>query len=260
MIHHTFSMLSGIGPKLEQKLWGMGVLTWQDFLDIDGMGFISGRRKALYDDALRIASERLAERNAAYFGEALKSREHWRLFEEFKGQVVCLDIETSGLSVDEGGYVTMVGLYDGREYTAMVQGEGFGADALTEKLSQYKLLVTFFGSAFDVPFLEKSLPGFQCSLPHFDLCFGFRHLGHKGGLKSIETRFGIERDADLMGMDGYDAVILWKRAQRGDSSAMDKLVRYNREDTINLMSLAATAYAGLRTATGIEEHLSNAVA
>jgi len=260
MIHHTFSMLNGIGPKLEQKLWAQGVLTWQDFLDAGGLGFISGRRKALYDEALAVAAERLDARDSVYFGETLKSREHWRLFEEFKGDVVCLDIETSGLSVDDGGYVTMVGLYDGQEYTAMVQGEGLSADALMDKLSRYKLLVTFFGSAFDVPFLERALPGFACNMPHFDLCFGFRHIGHKGGLKSIETHFGIEREPDLMGMDGYDAVILWKRAQRGDTAALDKLIRYNREDTINLMSLAGTAYTGLRAASGIEEFLANAVA
>ncbi len=92
-------------------------------------------------------------------------------------------------------------------------------------------------------------------MPHFDLCFGAKKVGLTGGLKRIEAEIGIVREDDTVGIDGYEAVLLWQRARRGDSSALDLLVRYNREDTVNLMELAAVVYPRLRASTGIEEYL-----
>ena len=43
-------------------------------------------------------------------------------------------------------------------------------------------------------------------------------------------------------MDGYMAVILWERYQRGDRTALDLLLKYNREDVINLEVLMDRAY------------------
>ena len=59
-------------------------------------------------------------------------------------------------------------------------------------------------------------------------------LGFKGGLKKIEPRFGIHRPKEVNGMDGYMAVLLWQRYQRGDQGALDLLLTYNREDVVNL--------------------------
>ncbi|HEB01628.1 MAG TPA: exonuclease, partial [Nitrospirae bacterium] len=113
----------------------------------------------------------------------------------------------------------------------------------------------FYGSVFDVPFMEKTLPGFRLGVLHFDLCFGLKRLGIKGGLKRIEGKFGIARDGDVEGMDGYAAVHLWHRAKRGDSRALDLLVKYNREDTVNLWRIAHKTYRMLRESTGIMAHL-----
>ncbi len=246
--------MNGIGAKLERRLWASGVLTWKDFIGTDSVECVSNGRKKLMDERLCAHMDRLEKRDAPWFKEALKNSEHWRLFEIFRDETVCLDIETNGWHPGAGGYVTMVGLYDGYDYRCLLMGEDLSAENLMKELSRYKYMVTFYGSAFDVPFLKSSLSGFNLRIPHFDLCFGARRLGFKGGLKRLEEKFGIERDEETRGMDGYDAVILWNEFRKGSSSALELLVKYNREDTVNLWDMAETIYEGLRESTGIDRY------
>jgi len=106
----------------------------------------------------------------------------------------------------------------------------------------------------------RSFGDVKIDIPHFDLCFAAKRLGFKGGLKKLELELGIERDESVQGLDGYDAVKLWDHANRGSQGALETLVRYNREDTVNLMHIASIFYERLRRSTGIEEYLSCAVA
>jgi uncharacterized protein YprB with RNaseH-like and TPR domain len=148
----------------------------------------------------------------------------------------------------------MVGLYDGFDYRCLVKGENLSAESLSRALAPYKYLITFYGAVFDVPYLRRALPGFELNVPHFDLCFGAKKTGLKGGLKRIETKLGIERDEETKGMDGYDAVILWNEHLRGNPRALELLVKYNREDTVNLRGIADTVYSRLRESTGIDRY------
>ncbi|MEW6002945.1 MAG: ribonuclease H-like domain-containing protein [Nitrospirota bacterium] len=255
MIKNTFSILDGIGQKLEKRLWREGILTWSDFLSADNLSFINTERKRLMDESLFFADNELSAGNAAYFANNLKRYEHWRLFDVFRDNAVCLDIETNGLPSDRGGYVTLVGLYNGNGYKYFIRKENFTAEALNEELSRYKFLITFYGSVFDIPFLRWSIPGLNLNIPHFDLCFGARKLGLRGGLKKLEPYFGIQRYEEVRGMDGYDAVLLWQRARMGDSRALELLMLYNKEDTVNLFTMADIIYSKLRALTGIEEYL-----
>jgi hypothetical protein len=149
-----------------------------------------------------------------------------------------------------------VGLYDGFDYKTLVRGNNLDKQTLEEELHRYKYLITFFGAGFDVPFLRESL-GIRLSIPHFDLCFAARRLGIQGGLKKLETLFGIEREDAVRGMNGYDAVKLWGHAERGSSEALDLLLIYNREDTANLMRLADILYRKLWDSTGIGDYLAH---
>jgi hypothetical protein len=48
---------------------------------------------------------------------------------------------------------------------------------------------------------------------------------------------------DLKDVDGFFAVLLWDEYQRtGDQKALDTLLAYNIQDTINLENLLVTAY------------------
>lgn len=255
MIRNTFSILNGIGEKLEKRLWREGILTWADFIIANNIRFISPERKAAFDWSLSTAERKLGERDATFFARNVRRREHWRLFEIFGRDSVYLDIETNGLPPGRGGYVTVVGLYDGYDWKCLVEGDNLTPDNLRKALSGYKCLVTFYGSSFDVPFLQRTFPGVRFDMPHFDLCFAAKRLGISGGLKKIEALFDIERDHEVQGMDGYDAVKLWELAKRGNDEARRLLLSYNREDTINLLRIADILYHRLKQSTGIEEHL-----
>jgi hypothetical protein len=255
VIRNTFTILDGIGQRLERRLWREGVLTWNHFLDTNP-SFISPQRKGFFDETLEFAFTELNEGNAEYFASAVKRYEHWRLYDVFKNDAVCLDIETNGVPSNSGGYVTLVGMYNGRDYKCFIKGENLTTDALNEELSKYKYLITFFGSVFDIPFLKKCFRGIRIDIPHFDLCFGARRIGLRGGLKKIEPCFGIQRHDEVKDMDGYDAVLLWQKAERGCCRSLNLLMRYNKEDTVNLFEMANIIYRRLKTLTGIEEYLN----
>ncbi len=108
------------------------------------------------------------------------------------------------------------------------------------------MVVTFFGTGFDLPIIRRRFPHLGMDQIHVDLCPALRQVGITGGLKRIEHQLGIERSAATRGLTGLDAVRLWRQAQRGYASAMDTLIAYNREDTVNLALLADHAYRSLR--------------
>lgn len=255
MIRNTFSILNGIGEKLEKRLWRNGILTWSDFINAPDLNVISPNKKSLFDAHLSLASKELSNGNAAFFAGTIEKKEHWRLFDIFKEEAACLDIETNGLMPENGGYTTMVGIYDGHNYKCFLKNMNLTRENLKRELSRYKYLITFYGSAFDIPFLKRSMPDLKFNVPHFDICFGSRRLGFKSGLKRLETDFGIERHEAVKGMNGYDAVKLWEHARRGSSEALNLLTIYNKEDTVNLFKIADIIYQRLKVKTGIEEYL-----
>jgi len=255
MIRNTFRIVHGIGERLEKRLWRDGILTWHDFIDSKNIFLFSPERKTLLNRAFSEAEEELDRKNAFYFARIMRRREHWRLYEVFRDEAVCLDIETNGLQPGEGGYITVVGLYDGHDWKSLVSGENLTPENLNRILSGYKYLITYYGASFDVPFLQRIFPGVKFDIPHFDLCYAARALGFNGGLKKLEATLGIERDEEVRGMDGYDAVRLWELARREEGEARRLLLAYNREDTVNLMRIAGILFSLLKQSTGIEEFL-----
>lgn len=249
MLTSTFVLLKGIGAHSERRLWEDGVADWDIFLSRSEVLGISSHRKAAYDSTLRRAQDQLQIGNLRFFSECLKSREHWRLLETAGERTLFLDIETTGASPCDGD-VTVIGLYRNGRLTSLVQGETLTADRLSAELAEADLLVTFFGSVFDLPYLRAKFPLVDFRLPHFDLCFAARRLGFRGGLKHIELHVGLERERDLWGLDGWDAVRLWHRWRAGDMAALDQLLRYNAADTCNLEPLAKQLYAQLLTRFG----------
>jgi len=254
MIRNTFSLLNGIGEKFERHLWRNGILTWDDFCNCKEISGIKPYRKNYYDDILNVLSCQLHKGNAEFFASVMRKTEHWRLFEEFRGQAVCLDIETNGLHYKYGGYITLVGLYDGFDRKYLLRGENLTQENLCRELSGYKYLITFSGTMFDVPFIVSSFPEIEFNIPHFDLCIASRRLGIRGGLKKIETMFDISRDASVKGFNGYDAVKLWRHFQKGSLEARELLLIYNMQDTENLLGLADILYKMMRSRSGIEEY------
>jgi len=254
MIRNTFSILDGAGEKTEKRLWENGIFTWDDFIERDTVPFISREKKILFDAMLGQYKEDLKNKNEKIFIRDIQKVEHWRFFEIFRSDAVCLDIETNGMSADQGGYPTVVGFYNGVEYKSLVMHEDLTWENIYNELSAYKYLITFYGSVFDMPFLLKRYPLLKVNLLHFDLCIGSRRLGIKGGLKKLEQSLNIFRDDDINGMNGYDAVKLWSNYKYGNMQSLETLIKYNRDDTVNLFNIAKYVYTKLKESTGIEDY------
>jgi len=233
MLTSTFVHVQGVGYATERRIWEMGAHTWAHFLDMHTALPLADGKKALILPVIEESASRLEARDHAYFARALQSREHWRAVSDFGDDIAYLDIETTGCGSEDR--ITVIGLYDGYDMQAFIRGENLGD--FPEAVSRFKMLVTFSGSAFDLPFIRRTFPELKMDQLHVDLCHLLRRLGLSGGLKRIEGQLGIRRAPETEGLDGWDAVRLWNAHLRGSGDALDLLLAYNKEDVINMAPL-----------------------
>jgi uncharacterized protein YprB with RNaseH-like and TPR domain len=240
MIEHTFVHIQGIGQKTERRLWEQGIWTWHHFLKHRKCVFSPDRDQVVRQD---LESSIDHQEDILFFRDRLSSRDMWRLFEAFKEKSVYLDIETSGgyQGVDE---ITVIGLYDGDSVQTFVNG--INLNEFEVAIANYDLVITYNGSTFDLPFIRRWFPNISLPPAHIDLYFFLRKLGYRGGLKKIEKDFALTRDPEIDGMDGYDAISLWKAYQWGDSTALETLIRYNSADIVNLKPLMEVGYREMK--------------
>src|SRR5438132_6586230 len=245
MLTRSFIHLQGVGSTTEVRLWQRGATDWDAFLRIkDGLGIARGKLD-YWSDGIEESRARLAAGDSRYFARTLAPRDQWRAFPEFKERVLYLDIETTGTGVDDE--VTVVGVYDGREMRQYVRGVNLAR--FPDELTQCGLLVTFFGSSFDLPVLRRAFPALRFDVLHIDLCYALKRLGYSGGLKNVETALGISRDKVTAGLSGWDAVRLWYEYRRGNGHSLARLLAYNEADVVNMERLMQIAYAGLKERT-----------
>jgi uncharacterized protein YprB with RNaseH-like and TPR domain len=228
-IENSFIPVHGVGETTEQRLWEQGITHWEAF-DGDAVGDTTADRIAEFID---IARDHLDRGDPRFFRDAFPAGSHWRLYENFREDACFVDIETTGLSKHRNR-VTVVGLHRGGDTRTLVRGRDLSAETLRRELRASKLLVTFNGKRFDVPFLEESF-GIDIDLPHVDLMYPCRKIGLTGGLKTIESSVGIDRDRP--DISGEDAVRLWREYEAGNEAALETLVSYNRDDAANLEDL-----------------------
>ncbi|SDZ83274.1 hypothetical protein SAMN04488065_0645 [Haloplanus vescus] len=238
-IENSFIPVRGVGEATERRLWEAGVTHWDDF-DGSVVGPTTADRIHEFVD---IATDHLRRGDAHFFDESFPSGERWRLYENFRDDALFFDIETTGLDAARND-VTTVSFHRGGDTTTLVRGDNLTAGALREQFADAPLIVTFNGARFDVPFLEDSFD-LAIDVPHLDLMYPCRRLDLTGGLKPIEKEVGIDRDRP--DLSGEDAVRLWRQYERGDDAALDELVSYNREDTVNLERLADVVTNRLHT-------------
>jgi hypothetical protein len=240
MLEQTFLHIPGVGRRTECELWRAGITSWDDFASFltRPAAISSGLRRRL-EVYIPQSIEAVQRGDAGFFSRLSTLGEAWRLFPEFADQCVFLDIETTGLS-SVFDTVTMVGLYDGERYEVFVEGQNL--QDLPSRLKKYSVVVTFNGAGFDLRFLKLTFKDLELPPIHIDLRWVTRRLGYRGGLKSIERALGIARDQSVADVDGFEATVLWSRYLRGDRSALDQLITYNREDVVHLKAIMEMSY------------------
>ncbi|MBW2983982.1 ribonuclease H-like domain-containing protein [Candidatus Woesearchaeota archaeon] len=238
MIRNSFIFLERVDHKIEQNLWAQGIYNWDAFLRRKWVKGLSRPRKLYYNRKILEAKKALYKFNSSYFANMLPSTEIWRLYDFFKEDAVFFDIETTGLS--NYADVTMFGLFDGIDTKILVRNISWDLDALKKEFKKYKMIVTYNGTSFDLPFVKKRYPDLiPDNIPHFDLRFACNRIGLTGGLKGVEKALGIKRRKLVDGLDGGDALRLWKMYKAtGDEHYINLLVEYNEEDIINLKTIA----------------------
>jgi len=199
--------------------------------------------------------ERLEACDAPYFDAALPSSDRWRLYPDFLEHAAFLDIETTGLS-SAYNVTTLVGVLDRDGFTAYLRGDNL--DELPHALKRYRLIVTFNGARFDLPFLRAEFArsgqeNLFDHVAHLDLMYALRRAGFRGGLKAIERAAGVGRPGQLADLDGFDAVRLWHMGQEGEPDAVPTLIRYNAEDVVSLPRLAERAIRDLAAGTPLAD-------
>ena len=238
MLQNTFIHIQGIGAITEQRLWESDLRDWDAFSDDISIP-LSGMRKYLLKTGIGESRQHLHQNNPGYFSMLLPSNQSWRFFPEFRDSTVYLDIETTGLDRYYQS-ITTIALYDGHEIKTYVNGQNL--DDFIEDIQKYKVIISYNGKSFDIPFIENY---FNIRLDHaqIDLRYVLYSLvGYRGGLKGCERQLDMDR-GDLNDIDGYFAVLLWNEfIKTKNQQTLETLLAYNIQDTINLENLMVTAY------------------
>ena len=239
MLESTFVHVPGIGPPMEKALWERGCLTWADALNgINDLPFGAASRD-IVRMVLNKSVEALETKEHQFFTQALGTAHAWRAWPSFRKECVYLDIETDG--GQSGNSITTIGIFDGNEFEVFVKGQNI--ENFRDRIADFGMMVTFFGLGFDIPMIRKRYQNLTLDHIHLDLCPTFRDVGIKGGLKKIEKELGISRGEETDGLSGRDAITLWRRYERySDDKALATLIAYNREDVVNLETLAQIAF------------------
>lgn len=150
-----------------------------------------------------------------------------------------LDIETTGLSPRYHD-LTVIGLsveFDGTHDFIQLVGDEINAHRLMNMVRDVDIVYTYNGSRFDLPFIRARLGvAIQDYCGHEDLMYACWARNLRGGLKSVERQVGIIRE--LPDIDGWAAVQLWHDyIRKGCRVSLDTLLKYNKEDVLNLKKL-----------------------
>jgi uncharacterized protein YprB with RNaseH-like and TPR domain len=239
MISNTFCHIPGIGIRTEQRWWDLGIHSWGDFDAFVGKRLRLGRdRIRRVRHYLDQSFARLQNNDLRFFADLLPPDLHWRLFQDFRGGVAYLDIETTGMGTPED-YITTIALYDGKTIRWYIQGRNL--ERFEDDIRNYRLIVTYNGKCFDVPFIRNTLR-VRMDHVHIDLRYVLASQGYRGGLKGCERQLGIGRD-ELDGVDGFFAVLLWNEYRRNrNQKALETLLAYNILDVVNLETLMVHCY------------------
>jgi uncharacterized protein YprB with RNaseH-like and TPR domain/predicted nuclease with RNAse H fold/dephospho-CoA kinase len=176
---------------------------------------------------LELSRRALERKQLEYFAENLPKHEHYRLAYAFPDETIFVDIETTGLS-RYYDYITLVGVSRGNSHYVHLRGTN--PKNLIEAINSAKVVVTFNGSLFDLPFLTQEFGALRLPKVHIDLRFLSRRVGLKGGQKELEERLSLKRPTEIVGVRGDSAPVLWHRFRRGDEDALRKLILYNHSD------------------------------
>jgi len=145
-----------------------------------------------------------------------------------------VDIETSGFSPQKND-ITIIGLLCDGQFEQFVENINLRAYYVDEFIMQHEPteLIGFNNINFDIPFMKEFGIETLSNMKHTDLMHQCHVLNLMGGLKKVEQILGIERKYEPLNF--FQQKALWaKWINNNDHTALDRLLKYNKEDVINL--------------------------
>src|SRR5262245_59383427 len=117
MLKNSWVLFEGIGDGIETKLWEQGLRDWPD-----EAGFTRACEMAPKLQSQKVmrgpGAVALNTLDVGAISDALPQNELWRLWEQFGGDALYLDIETNGLG--SWAHITLLGTYYRGKYRAFV--------------------------------------------------------------------------------------------------------------------------------------------
>ena len=134
----------------------------------------------------------------------------------------------------------MIGIYSENSDDGIVTqlfGDKISSSRLIHAMEYTTMLYTYNGARFDLPFIKAKLNiDLTVYCRHEDLMYSCWKKNRYGGLKGVERQLGIERK--LPDIDGWAAVQLWHKYKHyGDRESLEKLLKYNHDDILHLITL-----------------------
>jgi uncharacterized protein YprB with RNaseH-like and TPR domain len=162
----------------------------------------------------------------------------WYTFPGYK--IGYLDIETDGLFADFDTMLTWcIKQKDGDIiFSQIKKQELFERDLdkrlvsdLLSALKEFKIIVTYYGTGFDLPFIRSKALRYNLDFPkygelyHWDLYYTVRH-------KMRLQRNSLANVCDFLGIVGKTPIEkdVWRAAKYGDKKALDLVLEHNIAD------------------------------
>ena len=173
------------------------------------------------------------------------------------GNLLFVDLETTGLAGGAGSYAFLVGcgwFERGRFRVRQFLLSSFASEralleAVKDVASAVDGLVTYNGKSFDVPLIEtrfalNRLPTPFDGMPHVDMLHHARRLWHAHDdghrLSNLESSLlGHEREGDVPGFEIPSRYFHYVRT--GDARPLGAVLEHNRRDLLSLALLTARA-------------------
>ena len=184
----------------------------------------------------------------------------WARFELLggtKGQMLFLDLETTGLAGGAGTYAFLVGCgwFDGgtfrlrQFFLSDFAAERALLEAVGELAGNLACIVTYNGKTFDLPLLEtrfslQRMPTPFAEIAHVDMLHPARRMWRD---EEVECRLtyleqalcGHERESDVPGFEIPSRYFQYVRS--GDARPLQAVFEHNRLDIVSLAMLTARA-------------------
>lgn len=236
MLNKTFAGLARLSHSAECKLWQQGILDWNSAercLELP----LSPRKAEELRQEIRVARIAKEVGLVDWFLERLVPGHEIRVLPDFTENTAFIDIETTGLGRQD--VVTTVAIYMSHTMHLFVRDINF--HELLRFIPKIKLLITFNGTKFDLPFLRKTFR-LPWAIAHIDLLYPLKQYGYSGGQKKVENMLSIHRRPHIKGVTGSEAPELWKQYKKGNRKALQQLLLYNAEDVWMLIKLALACF------------------